>query len=79
MQKTKQSPAVDSEREKAIKAINAISPEYLKGITLETIGTDGAKKSMDQYIGSLRQKAMTMAANAKIQELTTKKLALQNV
>jgi len=66
-----------SEREKAIKAINAISPEYLKGITLETIGTDGAKKSMDQYIGSLRQKAMTMAANTKIQELTTKKLALQ--
>jgi hypothetical protein len=66
-----------SEREKAIKAINAISPEYLNGITLETIGTDSAKKSMDQYIASLRQKAVTMAANAKIQELTTKKLALQ--
>jgi hypothetical protein len=66
-----------AEREKAIKAINAISPEYLNGITLETIGTDSAKKSMDKYIGSLRQKAMTMAANAKIEALTTKKLELQ--
>jgi hypothetical protein len=66
-----------SERKKAIAAINAISPEYLNGITLETIGTDSAKKSMDKYIGSLRQKAMTMAANAKIEALTAKKLELQ--
>ena len=66
-----------SERKKAIAAINAISPEYLNGITLETIGTDSAKKSMDKYIGSLREKAMTMAANAKIEALSAKKLELQ--
>jgi hypothetical protein len=66
-----------SERKKAIEAINAMSPEYLGNITLETVGTDAAKKSMDKYIGSLRQKALVMAGNAKIQELMTKNLALQ--
>ena len=66
-----------AERQKAIKAINAMSPDYLGNITLETIGTDKAKKSMDLYIGSLRQKALVMAGNAKIQELMAKKLALQ--
>lgn len=65
------------ERKKAITAINAISPEYLGNITLETVGTDKAKQSMDKYIGSLRQKAMTMAANAKIEALSAKKLELQ--
>lgn len=66
-----------SERKKAIEALNAMSPEYLGNITLETVGTDAAKKSMDKYIGSLRQKALVMAGNAKIQELMTKNLALQ--
>ena len=66
------------ERKKAITAINAISPEYLGNITLETVGTDKAKQSMDKYIGSLRQKAMTMAANAKIEALSAKKLELQS-
>lgn len=65
------------ERQKAVKAINAMSPEYLNGITLETIGTDAAKKSMDNYVESLRKKALVMAGNAKIEELTKKKLALQ--
>jgi hypothetical protein len=65
------------ERKKAIKAINALSPEYLGNISLETIGTDKAKQSMDKYIGSLRQKATTMAANAKIEALSAKKLELQ--
>jgi len=65
------------ERKKAIAAINAMSPDYLKNITLETVGTDKAKVAMDKYIGSLRQKALVMAANAKIEELMAKKLALQ--
>jgi hypothetical protein len=65
------------ERKKAIKAINLMSPEYLKGITLETIGTDSAKKSIDNYIGSLQKKSLLMAANSKIEELMAKKLALQ--
>jgi hypothetical protein len=66
-----------SERKKAIEALNAMSPEYLGNITLETVGTDKAKAAMDKYIGSLRQKALVMAGNAKIQELMTKNLALQ--
>jgi hypothetical protein len=66
-----------SERKKAIEALNAMSPEYLGNITLETVGTDKAKAAMDKYIGSLRQKALVMAGNAKIQELMAKKLALQ--
>jgi hypothetical protein len=65
------------ERQKAVKAINAMSPEYLNGITLETIGTDQAKLSMDKYVESLRKKALMMAGNAKIEELSKKKLALQ--
>jgi len=65
------------ERKKAISAINAMSPDYLKNITLETVGTDKAKIAMDKYITSLRQKALVMAGNAKIEELMAKKLALQ--
>lgn len=65
------------EREKAIKAINLMSPEYLKGLTLENIGTKDAQKSMDAYVQSLRKRALTMAANSKIEELMAKKLALQ--
>ena len=65
------------ERKKAITAINAMSPDYLKNITLETVGTDKAKIAMDKYITSLRQKALVMAGNAKIEELMAKKLALQ--
>ena len=66
-----------AERQKAIKAINALSPDYLGNITLESIGTDKAKQSMDNYIGSLRQKALVMAGNAKIEQLMAQKLALQ--
>lgn len=65
------------ERKKAIKAINLMSPEYLKGLTLENIGTKDAKKSMDAYVESMRKKALLMASNAKIEELMAKKLALQ--
>ncbi len=65
------------ERKKAIEAINAISPDFLKGITLETINTDKSKKAIDNYIVSLQKKSLLMAASAKIEELNTKKLALQ--
>ena len=44
-------------RKKAMSEINAISPKYLGNITLETINTDAAKKSMDKYIQSLVRKA----------------------
>jgi hypothetical protein len=65
------------ERLKAIKAINNASPEYLKNITLDTINTDKAKKSIDNYNSSLLQKAKTQAAMAKIEEIISENLDLQ--
>lgn len=65
------------ERLKAIKAINNTSPEYLKNITLESINTDAAKKSIDQYNASLLKKATTQAAMARIEQLQGENLDLQ--
>ena len=49
------------DRETAIKNINAISPEYLGNITLETINTKEAKGAIDAYIESLDKKAKAQA------------------
>lgn len=65
------------ERLKAIKAINSISPEYLKNITLDTLNTDKAKKAIDQYNTSLLKKATTQAALSRIEQLTGENLDLQ--
>lgn len=65
------------ERLKAIKAINNVSPEYLKNITLDSINTDKAKKAIDQYNASLLKKATTQAAMARIEQLTGENLDLQ--
>ncbi len=65
------------ERLKAIKAINSISPEYLKNITLDSINTDKAKKAIDLYNSSLLKKATTQAAMVRIEQLTGENLDLQ--
>lgn len=65
------------ERLKAIKAINSISPEYLKNITLDSVNTDKAKKAIDQYNSSLLKKATTQAALSRIEQLTGENLDLQ--
>lgn len=54
----------------AIKKINEINPEYLKGITLETINTLEAKKAIDSYLVSLDKKAMKEAFANKRTELS---------
>ena len=59
-------------RKEAIDQLNLISPEYLKGITLETINTEAAKKAIDDYIKSLDKKALTEAYAAKNVELQKK-------
>ena len=66
-------------RETAIKNINALSPEYLGNITLETINTNGAITAIDNYIASLDKKAKAQALNnlltkeyEKLVELETK-------
>jgi TP901 family phage tail tape measure protein len=63
-------------RAEAIKKLNLLSPEYLGGLTLETINTDKAKIATDKYIGSLLRAAELKAAtdnltesNKKIQQL----------
>lgn len=61
----------------AIEKLNEISPEYLKGITLETINTDAARTATDKYIDSLRQKAKVQAANEKLVEIEKELLDLQ--
>jgi hypothetical protein len=65
------------ERLKAIKAINSISPEYLKNITLDSLNTDKAKKAIDQYNSSLLKKATTQAALSRIEQITGENLDLQ--
>ena len=65
------------ERLKAIKAINATSPEYLKNITLDSINTDKAKIAIDKYNTALLKKATQQAAMARIEQLAADNLDLQ--
>lgn len=53
----------------AIKQLNAISPEYLKSLSLENIKTAEGQKAIDQYVKSLEKKAM-------LQVLQKKQLAI---
>lgn len=64
------------QRLEAIAKLNALSPEYLGSLTLETINTQKAKVATDQYVASLLKKAEMEAAtqnlvesNKKIQQL----------
>lgn len=58
----------------AVKRLNEISPEYLKGLTLENIKTFEGKKLLDRYIDSLYKKARATAVVNKMQQLEDKKL-----
>jgi len=51
-----------STRQEALKELIAISPNYLKGLTLENIATAEGTKILDAYIGSLQRKAELEAA-----------------
>ncbi len=62
------------ERLMAIRQLNAISPKYLGNLTLETIGTDKAKRSIDEYTDSLLQKAKVVAAEQKLVEIEKQRL-----
>ena len=53
----------------AISQINKISPEYLKNLTLENIGTDAAKKSIEQYTTALKENAREKAIGLKLSKL----------
>lgn len=62
----------------AIKRLNEISPEYLKGLTLENIKTLEGKKILDRYIDSLYKKARATAVVNKMQQLEDQKLDAQS-
>jgi len=56
-------------RQAAIEKLNQLSPEYLGGLTLETINTDAAKVATDKYIDSLLKKAELEAATENLKEV----------
>jgi TP901 family phage tail tape measure protein len=58
----------------AIKRLNEIAPEYLKGLTLENIKTLEGKKILDRYIDSLYKKARATAIVNKMDQLEQQKL-----
>lgn len=62
------------DREKAIKRINDISPEYLSNISLETIRTKEGQKAIEDYIRMLEKKAQAQAVQTKIDELYKRRL-----
>ena len=57
---------IKDERLKAIKRLNDISPEYLGALNLETIGTDKARVSVDNYVKSLLVLAEIEAAKSRL-------------
>lgn len=65
-----------ADRQKAIEAINKLSPKYLGNITLETINTDKATIATNKYVASLIAKAKAQAAQ---EELTKRYKDLINL
>lgn len=57
------------DRLKAIKKLNDISPNYLKGLTLETIGTNKAKDAVDDYVNSLLIMAEVESAKSRLTDV----------
>ena len=68
----------DETRRKAIKDINALSPELLGNLTLEKINTDEAKKSTDEYIESIKNKAKAQAGFQKLVDIEKELIDLEN-
>lgn len=61
-------------RLKAIQAINKISPEYLGNLTLENIGTDKARVSIEKYNAALISGATARAASRLLEQNQTDKI-----
>ena len=62
------------EREKAIKKLNEISPEYLSNLKLENINTKEATTAIDNYTTALMNNARQKAIADKVAELYAKRL-----
>lgn len=48
-------------RQRAVKALNDLAPEYLGNLRLETINTKEAQTAIDNYVASLEKKAKSQA------------------
>lgn len=64
------------ERQIAIQKLNEISPQYLKNLSLEKIGTDEASKAVKEYIGYLNLKGEAQAIAGRLQEIQNRNLQL---
>ena len=62
------------EREKAIKKLNEISPEYLGNLTLENINTRDATTAVNNYTNALKENAMQKAISDKMAKLYSEKM-----
>lgn len=65
------------DREKAIRKINAISPEYLGNLTLENVRTQQGIEIINKYIGALERKSKAQAAENALQDVDRRKLEAQ--
>ena len=63
-----------AERIDAIRELNALSPQYLGYLTLESVGSDKAAQSVKAYTDSLLEKAKVTAAQQKLAEIEKQRL-----
>src|SRR5690606_16034459 len=67
----------DEERTRALEKLIAKSAEHFGKLTLETIGTNKARKATDAYTASLIQNARIKAAEEKLKEVQKRKIDLE--
>ncbi len=65
-------------RLEAMKKLKEIAPDYLEGITLETINTDKATAATKKYIDELKRKSYFQAIQNKVVELQQKAVDLKH-
>ena len=70
----KDETASKNDREKAIKRLNQLSPEYLGNLTIESINTKDADMAVKNYTKSLLANAQAKAINAKLEEIEKQKI-----
>lgn len=66
------------EKEKALKRLNDIIPDYIGLLTAENIKTLEGKNILDKYTESLYKNARAKAAQAKFEELAKKRLEVES-
>lgn len=66
-----------SEREKAIKKLNDISPKYLGNLNLENINTDKARIATEKYTTALNDSARAKVVAEKVAKLQAERIDLE--